>query len=145
MKRIILVSLITLLNLTAFAQRPRPSFEEFQEKKLEFIVKEMGLNDSEVEKFSPIYKELISEKTALYSKYRGNNRIKREMREGKTVADTTMQRISRNDADLQVEDAQLEQKYQQKFEKILTPQQVCKWREAEQKFRTDIMRRSHRK
>ena len=111
--------------------------------KFDFIVKEMGLTPDEAEKFSPAYGELISEKSALYSKYSANNKVKRAMREGKQVADTTMQRISRDDAQLQIDDAQLEQKYQEKFEKILTPQQVIKWREAEQKFRNDVMSRRH--
>ena len=145
MRRYILILILSLITLGSYAQQHhRPSFEDFQNKKLEFIVKEMGLNDSEVAKFSPIYKELGAERTALYAKYRNNNSVKRAMRSGEQVADTTMQRVSRDDAQLQVEDAQLEQKYQQKFEEILTPQQVIKWREAEQKFRDDIMsRRQH--
>lgn len=145
MKRFILFSLFALLNLVVFAQRPHPSFEEFQKKKLEFIVKEMELNNVEIEKFTPIYNQLIEERSQLYRKYRGNNKIKKDIREGKEVADSTLQRISRNDADLQIEDAKLEQEYQQKFEKILTPQQVCKWREAEKKFRSDVMRRGPRR
>jgi len=104
-------------------------------------VKEMGLNDAEIEKFAPIYKELISERSDLYRKYRANGPIKKAIREGKEVADTTMQRISRDDSQLQIEDAQLEQKYQQKFESVLTPQQICSWREAEKKFRSEVMRR----
>lgn len=145
MKKNILLLIILLISSTSFAQQHnRPSFEEFQQKKLEFIVKEMGLNDSEVEKFTPIYKELGAERTALYAKYGANYKVKRAVRNGEQVADTTMQRISRDDAQLQIEDAQLEQKYQQKFEKILSPQQVMKWRDAEQKFRSDVMsRRPH--
>ena len=145
MKRNILLLLVSFLTLTVFAQqRQRPSFEDFQKTKLEFIVKEMGLSDTEIDKFSPIYKEMSSERIALYAKYRDNTRIKRAMHNGEQVADTTMQRISRDDAQLQLEDAQLEMKYQQKFEKILSPQQVMKWRDAEQKFRSDVMsRRPH--
>lgn len=141
MKRFILISIIAFVSLSVFAQRNRPSFEQFQQMKLDFIVKEMGLNDSEIQKFSPVYKELIKERSTLYSKYRANGKIKRAIHNGENVADSTMQRISRDDAQLQIEDAKLEQEYQQKFEKILTPQQVCKWRDAEQKFRSDLMRR----
>lgn len=142
MKRNILLLLISFFALSVFAQqRQRPSFEDFQKMKLDFIVKEMGLSSNEIDKFSPIYKEMSKERVALYAKYRENNRIKRAVHNGEQVADTTMQRVSRDDAQLQVEDAQLELKYQQKFEEILSPQQVIKWREAEQKFRDDIMSR----
>lgn len=141
MKRLFFCALLSILTLTSFAQRQRPSFEQFQQMKLDFIVKEMGLNETETEKFAPIYKELIQERSALYRKYRANGRIKKAIRDGEQVADTTMQRISRDDAQLQIEDAQLEQEYQQKFEQVLTPQQVCEWREAEKKFRSNMMRR----
>ena len=142
MKRSILLLLISLLSFSVFAQpRQRASFEEFQKMKLDFIVKEMELNDAEIAKFTPVYKELSAERIALYAKYRDNNRIKRAMRNGEQVADSTMQRISRDDAQLQVEDAQLEIKYQEKFEAILSPQQIIKLHEAEQKFRDDIMSR----
>jgi len=141
MKRYILLSLLTILTFSTFAQRPRASFEQFQQMKLDFIVKEMGLSQTEIEKFAPIYKELIAEKSALYRKYRANGKIKKAIRDGEEIADTTMQRISRDDAQLQIEDAQLEQEYQQKFESVLSPQQICQWREAEKKFRSDVMRR----
>lgn len=141
MKRLFFCLLLSFLTITSFAQRQRPSFEQFQQMKLDFIVKEMGLSEGEIQKFEPIYKELIQERSALYRKYRANGRIKKAIRDGEQVADTTMQRISRDDAQLQIEDAQLEQEYQQKFEQVLTPQQICAWRDAEKKFRSNMMRR----
>lgn len=141
MKRLFFCLLLSFLTITSFAQRQRASFEQFQQMKLDFIVKEMGLSEGEIQKFEPIYKELIQERSSLYRKYRANGRIKKAIRDGEQVADTTMQRISRDDAQLQIEDAQLEQEYQQKFEQVLTPQQVCAWRDAEKKFRSNMMRR----
>lgn len=141
MKRLFFCALLSILTITSFAQRQRASFEQFQQMKLDFIVKEMGLSEAEIQKFAPIYKELIQERSALYRKYRANGKIKKAIRDGEQVADTTMQRISRDDAQLQIEDAQLEQEYQQKFEQVLTPQQVCSWRDAEKKFRSNMMRR----
>lgn len=141
MKRLFFCALLSILTISSFAQRQRASFEQFQQMKLDFIVKEMGLSEGDVQKFAPIYKELIQERSALYRKYHANGKIKKAIREGEQVADTTMQRISRDDAQLQIEDAQLEQEYQQKFEQVLTPQQVCSWRDAEKKFRSNMMRR----
>ena len=141
MKRLLIFTIIALVNLSVFAQHNRPSFEQFQQMKLDYIVKEMGLSNNDVQKFAPLYKELIKERSNLYAKYRANGRIKYKIRNGETVADSTMQRISRDDATLQIEDAKLEQEYQQKFEAVLTPQQVCAWRDAEKKFRGNMMRR----
>lgn len=141
MKRFFFCALLSILTISSFAQRQRASFEQFQQMKLDFIVKEMGLSEGDAQKFAPIYKELIQERSALYRKYHANGKIKKAIREGEQVADTTMQRISRDDAQLQIEDAQLEQEYQQKFEQVLTPQQVCSWRDAEKKFRSNMMRR----
>lgn len=142
MKRFFLLAFISIFTISAFAQRQRASFEQFQQMKLDFIVKEMGLTQAEINKFAPIYKELSAEKSALYRKYRASNgAARRAMREGKELADTTMQRISREEAQLQIEDAKIEQEYQQKFEAVLTPQQIFDWREAEKKFRTEVMRR----
>lgn len=141
MKRLFFCLLLSFLTISSFAQRQHASFEQFQQMKLDFIVKEMALSEGDIQKFAPIYKELIQERSALYSKYRANGKIKKAIRNGEQVADTTMQRISRDDAQLQIEDAKLEQEYQQKFEAVLTPQQVCAWREAEKKFRGNMMRR----
>lgn len=120
------------------------SFEQFQEDKCNFIIREMELTEAEVEKFLPVYKELMKAKNALYRKYGGSHRVMRSVNEGRQVADSTMQRAAQDARQLQLEDAKLEQEYLQKFEKILTPVQIIKLQEAEQKFKNEMMQRAPR-
>ena len=117
------------------------SFEKYQEDKCNFIIKELGLTAEETDKFLPVYRELLQAKSSLYHKYGGAHRIMRSVNEGQEVADTTMQRAVQNSRKLQLEDAKLEQDYLVKFEKILTPKQIIKLQEAEQKFKNEMMKR----
>lgn len=124
--------------------RPEFSFEQYQQNKCDFIVKEMELSEEDQGRFLPVYKELLAAKSSLYRKYGGAHRIMRSVSQGEQVPDTTMQRAVQNARQLQLEDAQLEQDYLAKFEKILTPVQVIRLQEAEQKFKNEMMKRGPR-
>ncbi len=116
------------------------SFEDYQQKKCDYIVSQLELTDEQKSTFIPAYKELLHDKSHLFHKYGDAHRIMRKVRRGEQVADTTMQRAASNVRQLQLEDAQLEQQYFQKFEKLLTPAQLIRLQEAEQKFKNDMMK-----
>lgn len=124
--------------------RPSFSFEQYQQDKCDFIIKEMGISGELADKFLPVYKQLLEAKSALYHKYGGAHRIMRSVSEGKQMPDSIMQRAAKDSRQLQVEDAQLEQEYLSKFESILSPVQIIKLQEAEQKFKNEMMKRGPR-
>ncbi len=157
MKRLVLIFvLILMVPLAVMAQNDRrnadnggngqrPSFESFMRTKCDMVVSELGLSQQDSSRFIPIYQELLKEKDELYKKYSGGRRIRLQVEMGETVPDTTLMRVIYNNSLLQVEDAQLEHRYLLRLSGILTPMQLYKLQNAEQKFRTSIMRRPQKR
>jgi hypothetical protein len=151
MKRLVLFFvLILIVPMAALAQNDRrnddangqrPSFESFMRTKCDMVVHELGLSQKDSSRFIPIYQELLKEKAELYKKYGGSRRIRMKVDMGESVPDTTLMRVIYNNSQLQVEDAQLEHRYLLRLSGVLTPMQLYKLQNAEQKFRTSIMRR----
>lgn len=151
MKRLVLFFvLIFIVPMAALAQNDRrnddangqrPSFESFMRTKCDMVVHELGLSQKDSSRFIPIYQELLKEKAELYKKYGGSRRIRMKVDMGESVPDTTLMRVIYNNSQLQVEDAQLEHRYLLRLSGVLTPMQLYKLQNAEQKFRTSIMRR----
>lgn len=116
-------------------------FEEYLKRKCDAVVAEMGLTPQETERFVPLYRELQKKKGELFRKYGGSRRVRHMIEQGQEVADTTLLRVVNNQAKLLAEDAQLEQSYVERFSKVLTPLQLYKLQQAEQKFKTEMMKR----
>jgi len=154
MKRLVLLfALILIIPVAAFAQndhkpgkeggdRQRPSFETYLRTKCDMVVHELGLSPNDSARFIPIYKELLAEKAGLFKKYGGGHRVSMAVERGETVPDTTLMRVILNNSKLQVEDAQLEHRYLIRLSGVLTPVQIYKLQKAEQKFRTNVVRRT---
>ena len=121
---------------------PRPNFEQYLEEKCNAVVQEMGLTPQESERFLPVYREMQREKLQLYRKYGGVRPVRMAIARGEQVADTTLLRITSSVAHRQAEDAQIELRYYDRLTKVLTPMQLYKLQLAEQKFKTDMMKRS---
>lgn len=124
-------------------QRRMPTMEEFMQMKLRHIVKELNLNEKDSAAFAPLYTQMFKEKQALMVKYGTDRETMKQLREGKQLADTTLQRITRNGAQLKMEEAQLEVQYLQRFEKVLSPAQIYNYQRAEESFRSRMMKGHH--
>lgn len=120
-------------------KRKMPTMEEYMQMKLLHIVKELNLNDNDSAAFAPLYTQMLKEKKALMVKYGTDRETMKQLREGKQLADTTLQRITHNSAQLKMEDAQLELQYLQRFEKFLSPSQIYNYQKAEESFRSRMM------
>lgn len=123
------------------ARRQRPSFEQFMAEKIRFLVQEMKLNASDSANFVVVYQQLQKEKGDLMRKYHSNREIARRIRSGETMPDSLYLKIVMSDAQLQVEDAQLEKTYLEKLSKVLTAKQLYEYQWAERKFRNSFMQR----
>lgn len=120
-------------------QRRMPTMEEFMQMKLNHIVKELNLNDNDSAAFAPLYTQMLKEKQVLMVRYGTDRETMKQLREGKQLPDTTLQRITHNSAELKMMDAQLELQYLQRFEKILSPSQIYNYQRAEESFRNRMM------
>ena len=122
-------------------QQSGPNFGSYLHEKCDAVVHELGLSPQDSARVIPIYHELQSEKAALFRKYGGARAVRIQLESGQPVADSTLVRINHNNAQLQVEDALLEQRFLARFQSVLTPLQIFQLQQAEQKFKTNMMRR----
>ena len=151
MKRIIPVFVLLAFSALVQAQTKSPvkqqhqaGFEKFVQEKVAFIVAEMKLPAADSVRFVPVYKELQQEKGKLFVKYSAAGReLRRWHKEhkGEAAPDSLYLRAVRSEAQLNMEDARLEQQYLSRFEKILTPRQLSDYMRAEKKFKGTFMRR----
>lgn len=123
-------------------QGKRDGFERFLHTKCDMVVHELGLNPQDSAKFIPIYHELQSEKSKLYRKYGGGRAVRMQLNADVQVPDSTLLRVIHNSAQLQVEDAMLEQRFVARFLTVLSPIQLYKLQLAEQKFKTEAIKRA---
>lgn len=145
-----LLILLLLLPCVAIAQRPAHGghgqrgangFDRYLHTKCDMVVHELGLTSHDSARFIPIYHELQDEKSKLFVKYGGTRQVRMSIENGRQVADTTLLRVLHNNAQLQVEDAMLEQRFMSRFLTVLSPLQYFKMQQAEQKFKAEMMKR----
>lgn len=145
----LLTLLLTFLGQVTAQQKPAhhpgqpDGFDQYLHTKCDMVVHELGLSPKDSARFIPIYHELQAEKSKLFRKYGGSRRVRMAISAGQTVADSTLLRIIHNNAQLQVEDAQLEQRFMARFLSVLTPLQFYKLQQAEQKFKTEMVKRAN--
>ncbi|MBO7379925.1 MAG: hypothetical protein J6U31_09300 [Bacteroidales bacterium] len=144
--------LMAFVGSVSFAQQQpakvkqggRVSFEQFLAHKTQFLLKEMQLPAEDSARFVPIYKDLQKEKGDLMRRYRKSREVGHRIRRGENVPDSLYAFAVFSDAQLQIEDAQLDKAYLEKFAKVLTPQQLYSYQEAERKFRDSLARQPRR-
>lgn len=143
--------LVASIGINGYAQqRPNhqgnhnnnhPSFEQFMNEKISFLVKEMKLSSADSVQFVTIYHEMLTEKGNLMKRHRGDRELVHKIHKGEPVKDEQYIQIVMDEADLQVEDAQLQKKYLERFSKVLTARQLFDYNLAEKKFRNNLMKR----
>lgn len=151
MKRTLpILILLLLLPLSLLAQRPeqgkghggRDGFDRFLHTKCDMVVHELGLTPQDSARFIPIYHELQAEKSKLFRKYGSSRSVRMQLNADVQVPDSTLLRVIHNSAQLQVEDAMLEQRFVARFLTVLSPTQLYKLQLAEQKFKTEAIKRA---
>lgn len=111
--------------------------EAFQAKRNAFITAEVGLTPEEAAKFIPLCDEYRQKRFEVGHDCR---RLTREMY--KKTSPTEADYIQVIDECLQVgiREAQLEKQYYEQFKKILSPEKLYKYRNAENKFARHFIR-----
>lgn len=151
-KRILSLVLVTTISIMALAQgrhegpKPgsksegRPSFEKFMQEKTDFIVREMQLPQAASAQFVDLYKEMQLEKGKTMQKFHDRRTAIHKARRGEQATDAEYLEAARAEVSLSVEDAMIDQKYLERFEKVLTPEQLFRYVQAEKKFKSQFMR-----
>lgn len=117
-------------------------FKEVREKKHMFLAKELNLSAEQQKEFFENYDRMEDETRKLQRETRQLER--RTYEQGDKTTDLEYQKATEALYEEKVKEAQIEAKYREKFQTILSPEQLFKLKGAERKFTRQLMEQ-HRK
>ncbi len=133
----VLFLLVTALSAQGQDERQR-RFEEMKAKRAGFFTERIGLTPSEAERFWPIYNSLQSEKGKLSERTRKLFMNTKVNNKGEKVPD--FKRITDEMINIKVKEANLEKLYHEKFKKILSPEKLFRYYQAEVDWGKELLR-----
>lgn len=135
MKKLSLCILLLAATFTATAQEKKEKFspEKFDAELHQYIKKEAQLNEQELAKFLPVYKEMQTKMRTLYDRQRKLERSK------PADEDACAKAIKERD-EIEINLKQIEQSYHQKFVKVLSAQKAMSIIKAEKRFHRHKMK-----
>ncbi|OAV73327.1 hypothetical protein Barb6_00334 [Bacteroidales bacterium Barb6] len=143
MNKIIVIALAAFLGMSALdarAQQPdgrndkrhRHFDKELFETKINaFITAELGLTPEEAAKFIPLCNEF---RQKVFEAGRNCRRLSREVQKKKSPAESDCLKSIDECLEAGIREAELTKEYYEQFKKVLPPEKLCKYRDAEHKF-----------
>lgn len=147
----IFVALTLLQGFNAIAQEntkegKKFDMEAFESKKGAFLTAEMGLTPEEAAAFIPLCNELQRKKFELGQECRDKTRAVRKLQKaGSSVPEINYSTAISACLEVRVKEAETEKEYYEKFLKILTPEKLYKYRDAEMRFGKMFMKEHAKK
>ena len=130
-----------VLSFDAYAQGGKTekhfNREAFLAKRNAYITAEVGLTPEEAEQFIPLCNEL---RQKLFEVGRECRKFSKKVRRSEKVSDADYTKAIDDCLDVRIKEAQIEKEYYEKFKKILSPEKLYKYRDAEFKFARNFMR-----
>jgi len=145
-KGILLLLILGLANtnLYLFAQRDekrRAEFEQFKEKRVEFITKAMNLTSDEAKVFWPLFNELQDKKFDLNQQQRkAVFEFTRSEKEGKTHTESEYKEMVDLITQFKINDAKLDEEYIAKFSKVISSEKIFRYQQAELQFARQMLK-----
>lgn len=117
-------------------------FKEIQEFKINYLSKEMELNESQKQKFSDLYMEMTLKRWECMKNAR---KLEHRLKKLEKPTEADYQAATEAMTKARAEDAAIEKEYGDKFSSFLSQKQIFKMKEAEESFRKKMeeMRRKH--
>lgn len=135
------VAFSVLFSVSAFAQGNKSGRhfdkEAFLAKRNAYITAEVGLTPEEAEKFIPLCNEF---REKMFELGHCSRKFYRKVHQKEQLTDADYARAIDECLDVRLKEAQLEKEYYEKFKKILSPEKLYKYREAEYKFARSFMK-----
>jgi len=145
-KWIFLLLLLGLVNtnIRLFAQhdeKRRAEFEQFKEKRVEFITKAMNLTAGEAKVFWPLYNELQEKKFDL-NRQQGKAvyEFMKSEKEGKTHTESEYKDIVDLINQFKISDVKLDEEYLAKFSKVISYEKIFRYQQAELQFARQMLK-----
>ncbi|MCL1821586.1 MAG: hypothetical protein FWG22_02055 [Prolixibacteraceae bacterium] len=140
MKKVIFI-LLALMMVSPLAEaqqkeKEKPDFEKFKSHKISFITEKLNLTPQEAEKFWPVYNQFEKEKMDCQNKRRELERMAFD--ENKTLSSQEIIKTIREISNTYKKENELNDEYNEKFLKVLSPQKVLLLYRAEGQFRAHM-------
>ncbi len=130
-----------VLTLEGFGQNPdaqRPTRERLQAQKIAFITQHLALTPNEAQQFWPVYNEFDAKRLKYHA---AANKALKKINDADNLSDKELDELANEFLTNQLQDAQLQVEYHEKFKKILPIKKVVKLYSAEKKFRNMLLKK----
>jgi hypothetical protein len=144
MKRYIILLLFGFLITSIYAQNTKSEnshkqrWEEMRAKRAVFYTEHIGFTANEARKFWPVYNELQEKKERLHRRCFDQFRRAKKDSNGKRVIDFT--KVTNDMINMKVQEATLDKYYHTKFKKILSPEKLFKYYNAEREWAGQLLK-----
>lgn len=135
----ILFLLICSLSVDAQQDRSSLNLNKYKEDREKFFIKEVGLTETEAKIFIPLSNDLLKKKYELNRQAR--QELSRIFKKEKLTDSDYLEIVDKN-LEIKQKEIQLEKEYYLKFKKILPPEKLYKYQQAELKFMRITVRRA---
>lgn len=145
-RTVILLFVALCISLPVFSQNSEKKDreqmrKEFREFKIKFISQEIELNSDQKKEFADLYSQMENERHQLFIYTRG---IEKKLKKDGNATNEDYAKVSEALVQCKIKDGEIEKKYDEKFATFLSPKQIFKMKQAEDKFRRK-MKDIHRK
>lgn len=131
--------LFSISTLSAQQDGGSLSLSKYKEEREKFLIKEIGLTETEAKIFIPLTNDLLKKKYDLNRQAR--QALSRILKKEKLTDADYLEIVDKN-IEIKQKEAQLEKEYYQKFRKILPPEKLYKYQKAEIQFMRMAVKRA---
>ena len=139
MRTLITLIVFSIFSTTAFSQNPEAQ-KKIQEKKKEYLKKELNLQEDQEKAFFDLYEEFHTARRNLRIEMQ-QNRLDLQK---SNLSDNQVREIVKNHLALQQKELDLQKEYINKYYKVINPNQVAALLNAEDNFNRLMMDRMRR-
>ena len=115
--------------------------KEVKEFKMKYLAKEMELTEEQKGKFFELYEEMSQKRKACYKQ--AHEMEKRLRKDEKEATEADYQQVTEAFNKANIETAEIEKSYNEKFAEFLTPKQIYKLKDAERSFHERLEEMKH--
>lgn len=117
--------------------------QKMKEFKHSFLISELKLEDNQVDEFFEIYDARESERMAIEGRIRKMEREIDKKIENNTITERELEECIEEQYDSKEELAEIDERYEDEFSRVLSKTQHFKLPRVERKFNRELMKRRH--
>lgn len=137
MKKVIFTLFLLFTVLAAVAQEEMCMKEKIKAKKVAFITDKVGLTVEEAQVFWPLYNEFEQKRQAIYQ--RRKKYLQSLRTDFSTMSEAKKEELADDFVATQVDEAELNSRYHEKFKEVLSIEKIIKLYHAEYQFKRHLL------